>query len=614
MPSNPVPAMQNFSDPLALHSPSPSVIGDAPKRAATGDRVDAPPARHSFSDFSLSPALARAVADLGYAKPSPIQERTLPILLGNATDFVGLAATGTGKTAAFAIPLLEKIDPNTKAVQGLVLCPTRELAMQVAGQIDLLGKYKDLRALPIYGGAGYRDQFIGLKNGTAVVVGTPGRIIDHIQKGSLKLDALKVLILDEADEMISMGFKDELEAILSAVPREQCHNWLFSATMSRDVRKVADEYLRNPEQVQINRTEMVPTAIEQLYYLTHEGNKPEVLCKLIDNADDFYGIVFCQTKTLVTDLSEYLQTRGYKVDCLHGDKNQSAREKTMQAFRARKVTVMVCTDVAARGLDVKDVTHVINYSIPRELDNYVHRIGRTARSGKTGIAMSLVTPSHRGLIFQIEKRTKSRLQEGRIPSRKEIGAKKLTRALARFQEQTAFARAVELLDDSWKEALAGMSGEEIAGRFLTLAFPEVFNGKDVPQMVNTSRSRESGVERRTSGKYPRPRHDFSSGEYSRRAPARGLSSDESEAGGGSRERRRQDRRAKLLNQDPASERETRRRHQPQRDMGGAPHLGSRPRTPRTPSETRSERRGGKGQAFDRPPRRPGEGGFRDRVI
>jgi ATP-dependent RNA helicase DeaD len=440
----------------------------------------------SFSELSLSAPVSRAITEMGYEKPSPIQAETLPILLGESTDFLGLAATGTGKTAAFAIPMIERLDSNVRRVQSLILCPTRELALQVCDQVAQLGKFKGVRPVAIYGGSSYADQIHGIKSGATVVVGTPGRIVDHIERGTLRLDDLKTLILDEADEMISMGFKEDLEKILSAAPRdlsklaanvetsEMCNIWLFSATMSREVRRVADTYLRAPKQVQINRTEMVPPTIEQYYYPTSEANKAEILCKLMETSDEFYGLVFCQTKALVIDLTQYLHERGYKVDCLHGDKDQNSRERTMQSFRDRKVTVLICTDVAARGLDVKDITHVINYSLPRELDNYVHRIGRTGRSGKTGIAMNLVTQSHRRLIFQIENMTKTRMMEGQIPTRREIGARKVTKQLATFTEQAFFPRALEVMSDEWKTALAAMTPEEVAGRFLTMMMPDVF--------------------------------------------------------------------------------------------------------------------------------------------
>lgn len=448
----------------------------------------------SFAELPLAPGLQSALQELKFEKPSPIQAATLPILLNEDTDFIGLAATGTGKTAAFSLPLLERIEPETKSVQAIILCPTRELSLQVAGQVDLLGKNLGLRALPIYGGSGYEQQLAGLKRGVPIVVGTPGRIIDHIERGTLKLDNVRLAILDEADEMISMGFREDIEMILGSMESERRNTWLFSATMSPMVRKIADRFLENPKIVQVNRTEMVPSTLEQFFYMTQEKNKPEVLCKLIDAAEDFYGLVFCQTKTLVVDLTRYLTDRGYKVDCLHGDMSQTARETSMAGFRKRSKTIMVCTDVAARGLDVKDVTHVINYSLPRELDNYVHRIGRTGRSGKPGLAMSLVTPSHRHLIQKIERMTKSKMREGIVPSRKEIGLKKIAQMLASFTDQPGYLRAQELMDESWKAALAVMTPEEVAARFLTILFPWVFAEKQRPEMTR-SEATDAGNEK-----------------------------------------------------------------------------------------------------------------------
>lgn len=487
------------------------------------------PCLESFKELNLTPAVARAITELGYEKPSQIQSETLPILLGDATDFIGLAATGTGKTAAFGIPLLERINPFEKSVQAIILCPTRELALQVSGQIDLLGKYQGVKSTAIYGGAPYGEQIAAIRRGAQVVVGTPGRVIDHLDRGTLELSNVSIVILDEADEMISMGFKDDLEKILGSVPglsddnssndyeeeedeelgvidslddindeidEEESGNskaatstgrtaniWLFSATMSREVRSVSDNYLTNPAKVEINRTEVLPANLEQIYYATSESNKPEVLCKIIEAAADFYGIIFCQTKALVVDLTQYLIGRGYQVDALHGDMDQKARERTMKAYRERKVKVLICTDVASRGLDVKDITHVINYSLPRELDSYVHRIGRTARSGKTGYAMSLVTPSHRGLISRIERATKSRMIEGKIPTRKEIGMKKIAHVATKLEEQEYFARAIELMEPATQAMIAAMTPAEVAGRFITMMMPDIFNEKPATDTV-----------------------------------------------------------------------------------------------------------------------------------
>ncbi|MFN7685772.1 MAG: DEAD/DEAH box helicase [Oligoflexia bacterium] len=449
------------------------------------------PSVGDFSSLNLSPPLLQAITELGFSKPSQIQAEALPILLGEPTDFIGLAATGTGKTAAFSLPLLERLDPALKEVQALVLCPTRELAIQVAGQIELMGKHLKIKALPVYGGAGYGDQIFGLKRGAQVVVGTPGRLVDHLSRGTLLLNAVKTVVLDEADEMISMGFKEDLTSILGAVPENQANVWLFSATMSPEVRSVADEYLHRPAQVQINRTEMLPQNIEQIFYVTQESNKPEVLCKLVDAADDFYGLVFFQTKALLMDVAQFLSQRGYAIDCLHGDMDQTARERTMKSFRERKVTMLLCTDVASRGLDVKDITHVINYSIPRELDNYVHRIGRTARSGKSGFAMSLVSGAHRGLIPRIERMTRSRMVEGRIPSRREIAAKKISKILEAFSHENRYDRAVELMGLEWRDAISDLAPDEIAGRFLTLMFPDLFSERTAQKEESSRPERPS---------------------------------------------------------------------------------------------------------------------------
>lgn len=432
----------------------------------------------SFDEAKLSEPLARAVRELGYTEPTAIQAQALPILLGGPTDFIGLAATGTGKTAAFGLPLLETIEPAHRAVQGLILCPTRELAMQVSGQINLFAKYKGTRALPVYGGASFTEQLDGLKRGAQIVVGTPGRVIDHLTRHSLSLKDVRTVVLDEADEMISMGFKEDLEKILQSTSREKSHIWLFSATMSGEVRRVADTYLRKPRHVQVNKKEMLSTTVEQLFFSVRESDKPEILCKIIETAEDFYGLVFCQTKKLVMDVTEFMAGRGYKVDCLHGDKTQMDRDRAMRAFRDKKVNLLICTDVASRGLDVKEITHVINYSLPHELDLYVHRIGRTARSGKAGVAISLVTPKNRPVIGRIEHLTKSRIKEGRIPTRKEVGAKKVSRLLGSFLEQKRYQLAMDLLGPDWKLAIKEMRPEEIVGRFLAVLSPEVFDDRE----------------------------------------------------------------------------------------------------------------------------------------
>ncbi|MBI3298866.1 MAG: DEAD/DEAH box helicase [Elusimicrobia bacterium] len=455
-----------------------------------------------FSDFNLREPLARALAEQGFTTPTPIQEQALPILLSDGSDFIGLAATGTGKTAAFAIPLLEKLDPHAKHVQALVLCPTRELALQVSGQIALLGKHLGIKAVTIYGGTGYKEQLDGLRHGAHVVVGTPGRVIDHLNRRSLDLRAAKTVVLDEADEMISMGFKEDLEKILQATQHR--HIWLFSATMSREVRRVADTYLKAPKTAQVNRTEMLSSTVSQLYYIVRESDKPEVLCNILELTEGFYGLVFCQTKALVVDLTRYLLGRGFAADSLHGDKSQEERDRAMKAFRERKTTLLVCTDVASRGLDVKELTHVINYSIPRELELYVHRIGRTARSGKAGIAISLVAPATRGLVNRLEYMTKTRLTEGKVPGRREIAAKKLGTVLERFSGVKQFARAMDMLGPDWERAAGDMTLAEVIGRFLILMVPEAFEEKPKEKMLFTPHAAKPREHKPASGTHHRP--------------------------------------------------------------------------------------------------------------
>jgi len=466
----------------------------------------------TFADFNFSPELARAVAELGYESPTPIQIETLPILLKGPTDFLGLASTGTGKTAAFGIPLLENMSASKKGVQGLILCPTRELAKQVTEQINLLARYKKTKAIAIYGGSDYAGQLRALKEGVSIVVGTPGRIIDHLERKTLNLNNLQTVILDEADEMISMGFKEEIEFILETVSQEEKHQtWLFSATMDRNIRKIADQFLHNPEQVTIAKPVGTQASITQYYFDVHEDQKPQVVESLIDSVQDFHGLIFCQTKALVVDLTQSLKAHGFAVDCLHGDMEQPARERAMKAFKAKQVTVMVCTDVAARGIDVKDLTHVINYSLPREFDNYVHRIGRTGRGGKEGIAWNLVNPSHRGLIPRLEGITKSKMIRAQVPDAATILKLKVARALTEFNQPISEEKGAQsganfvkgiLLETGWKEVLDLMSKEEIAARFLakTLKVDAIQKSiHEAPRREGTREERRGGYMERTGG-------------------------------------------------------------------------------------------------------------------
>jgi ATP-dependent RNA helicase DeaD len=342
-----------------------------------------------FEDFEISSEIKKAIKDMGFEAPSPIQEKVIPEIL-KKQDVIGQAQTGTGKTAAFGIPLIEHVTED-KHVQSLILTPTRELAIQVAGELQKLSKYKNMHVLPIYGGQSIGHQIRSLKRGVQVVVGTPGRVLDHLSRNTLQLRNVHTLILDEADEMLDMGFIEDIEKILQQVNRER-QTLLFSATMPPPIRKLSNKYMSRPTQVTISKGEVTAPSIKQVYYKVLEKNKLESLCRVIDSENVELGIIFCRTKKGVAELTEALQARGYMADGLHGDLTQSQRDLVMKKFRDSSVEFLIATDVAARGIDVEKVSHVINYDIPQDPESYVHRIGRTGRAGREGAAVTLVTP------------------------------------------------------------------------------------------------------------------------------------------------------------------------------------------------------------------------------
>ncbi|MEZ0375278.1 MAG: DEAD/DEAH box helicase, partial [Candidatus Sericytochromatia bacterium] len=454
-----------------------------PEQEASADEPEAEEilAVEDFDELELKAPLRRAIKALGFKVPTPIQAQALPVLLGEPVDFIGQAMTGTGKTATYGLPILQNVKPGKRALQALILTPTRELALQISQQLEQLGQNLDLEVLPIYGGADHGAQLRGLQQGTPVAVATPGRLLEHIRRGTVSLDTLNTLVLDEADQMMSLGFREEVEAILAKRPPKRCRIWMFSATLSKEVRQIAEKWLRDPKMVLLNAAKDLPPDLRQEFFATQESNKPEVLSKLLD-AESPYGLIFCQTKSLASELTTYLAVRGYPVACLHGDKDQHAREAALTAFREHEVELLVCTDVAARGLDIPEVTHVINYSLPRESDVYLHRVGRTARSGKAGKVLNLISPTQRGQIRHLQDVLGTEIPEGQIPSRRELGAKKLDALLARFLTQDPY-RAMDLLTPDWIEALGEISRRELAGRFISLLMPEIFGQEPASKQV-----------------------------------------------------------------------------------------------------------------------------------
>lgn len=381
------------------------------------------PEINHFANFGISSETLKSLERMGFTKATPIQQQTIPLLLSEKTDFLGLASTGTGKTGAFGIPLIEKIDAGRRSVQALVLCPTRELAIQVSEQIKKMGSAKQIQVATIYGGDSYRRQITAIRGGAQVVVGTPGRLIDLLDQGELELNEIETLVLDEADEMISMGFQEALETILKATenPDIDTSTWLFSATMSPEIRRVADRYLETPKTVQVKAANSdEKPKIENMYITVQDKNKLETLERLIVMNPEFYGIIFCQTKMDVAEVAEKMRHRGLRVDSLHGDRTQKEREHILRQFRDRRITVIVATDVAARGLDIQDLTHVINFNLPRETESYVHRVGRTGRNGKTGIAISLVAPNQLNMLSRIQRVTRLEMKKMAIPTVEEM--------------------------------------------------------------------------------------------------------------------------------------------------------------------------------------------------
>ena len=375
-----------------------------------------------FTSLNLRPELVQAVAALGYAEPTPIQASIIPLML-NGADVIGQAQTGTGKTAAFALPILNHLQNGLRAPQALIVTPTRELALQVSEAFADLGQFCQVQALAVYGGSSYSRQIGRLKHGVDVVVGTPGRLLDLLTRGILDLSAVGTVVLDEADEMLSMGFIEDIETILAATPAVR-QTALFSATLPDPIRRLAAKYMRDPQPITIQREQVTLATTEQRYYLVHAGDKTAAITRLFDFEEVVSALIFVRTRAGTSELANQLAARGFPAEALNGDLNQDARERTLNRFRQGHIKVLVATDVAARGLDIDGITHVFNYDLPHEVEGYVHRIGRTGRMGKTGIAITLITPSERRYLREIEHFTRQKLIQAQLPSAEEIQARR----------------------------------------------------------------------------------------------------------------------------------------------------------------------------------------------
>lgn len=376
-----------------------------------------------FEDLGLSDALLAAVSKMGFETPSPIQQQAIPVLL-SGKDVVGQSQTGTGKTAAFAIPAIERTDPSLKKPQVLILCPTRELAVQVATEVAKLAAFKTgVRELPIYGGQAYDRQIRGLREGAQIIIGTPGRVIDHLSHKSLRLDQVHTVILDEADRMLDMGFCEDMEQILAAAPADR-QTVFFSATLPAPIRRLIEQFSQHPESVRVEAKALTVPKITQEYYEVDRRSKLDVLCRLIDVNDVRYGIIFCSTKVMVDDLTEALLARGYAADKIHGDVAQTQRERVIERFRQKQIEFLIATDVAARGLDIDDVEVVFNYDLPHDGEDYVHRIGRTGRAGREGRAITFVAGREIYRMQNIVRYTKAQIRRMRVPTIEEVQQQK----------------------------------------------------------------------------------------------------------------------------------------------------------------------------------------------
>lgn len=424
----------------------------------------------TFNELGLDKELQKAVEALGFVHPSPIQEKAIPILLSGERDFVGLAQTGTGKTAAFGLPLLQQLDIFNPTVQGIILCPTRELCMQIAKDLQTFAKNKGaVNIVPVYGGANISTQIRDLKRGAHIVVATPGRLLDHIDRGTIKLSTVRFAILDEADEMLNMGFQDDINDILSQTTKEK-RVWLFSATMPKEVEQIARKYMSNPERITIGKVNATAENLEHQFCVVSAKDMNKVLARFIDYFPEMYGILFCRTKRDTQELANKLMKDGYNVDALHGDLSQQQRDTVMNRFRTRNIQMLIATDVAARGIDVNDVTHVLHLNLPDDSENYTHRSGRTARAGKSGISLVIINSREAGKLRSLEGRIGKKFKKVTVPTGKEICEKQLFSLINSINNAEVDEAAVATYMQKVLAEFEKFSKEELIKKLISVEF------------------------------------------------------------------------------------------------------------------------------------------------
>ena len=429
----------------------------------------------SFDALGLRPELLSALRTLGFHTPTPVQDRAIPLLLNSDHDVVVLAQTGTGKTAAFGLPLLQHIDPALRRVQALVLAPTRELCVQITGDLErFAAELNGVRPVAVYGGANIREQMRAIQRGAHVVVATPGRLLDLLGREAVDLSHVSTVVLDEADEMLNMGFQEDLTDILSNTPAEK-RTWLFSATMGSEVRHIAKRYMRNSEEVQVGERNVTASAIQHQYCVVHARDRFAALKRFVDADPDLFAIVFCRTKHETQELATQLVKEGYVADAIHGDLSQAQRDHVMGRYRARTLQLLIATDVAARGIDVNDVTHVIHYDLPGEAESYTHRSGRTARAGRTGISLSILGVRDVPKVRQLERMLSTHFTYVRVPGGADIGRAQLRSFLRRLKEADVEHEALADLMAVAREELKDLDRDALLQRFMSVTFARILD-------------------------------------------------------------------------------------------------------------------------------------------
>ncbi|HEX7902831.1 MAG TPA: DEAD/DEAH box helicase [Chitinophagaceae bacterium] len=462
----------------------------------------------TFADLGIEEGLLNSIQVLGFTQPTPIQEKAIPVLLQGTKDFIGLAQTGTGKTAAFGLPLLQLINNTDRYPQALIICPTRELCLQIASDLDTFKNKKEaMTVTAVYGGTSITQQIRDLKRGTHIVVATPGRLIDLIERKAINLEKIHYVVLDEADEMLNMGFKEDIEFILKNTPIRQS-TWLFSATMPAEIRQVSKKYMKQPFEITIGKSNAGAANIDHQYYATQHHNRYEVLKRIIDFNPGIYGIVFARTKADTQDIAERLTREGYDIDAIHGDLTQQQRDKVMGLFRDKSIQLLIATDVAARGIDVTGITHVINYELPDDVEVYTHRSGRTGRAGKSGISVSIVTPKEIYRLRQIERILNSKVHKMDIPTGKDVCRKQFFNFIDKMLQADISHGQYETYLPTLREKFGDIEKEEILQRVAALEFDRFLkyyeNAADLNMRGDDRRTSDRRTVDTRGGRFERP--------------------------------------------------------------------------------------------------------------